>query len=247
MEKEFDAKVAVVTGAAKGLGRSISTLLAERGAKVYMVDLDAPQLAKATEEMNAAGLSVVGSAIDVADEDELAGLREKIVSESGKVDILVNNAGGWRYGTTKNIALSDWDWTFRTNVTCTFLATRAFMDLMVAQNYGRIVNIASTDAYRAKPNLPHYAAAKAAVVSLTRSLAYELAPSQVLVNAVSPGPIATETAKTQGWLEDRIKTIPLGRVAEPSDIAEVVLYLASERNRILVGETILANGGSLMA
>lgn len=246
MQDEFRDRIAVVTGAAKGLGRSISTLLAERGSTVYMVDLDGKQLATATEEMTNAGLFVKGVAIDVANEDELQSLRQQIESEHNRLDILVNNAGGWRYGTAKDIALSDWDWTFRTNVTCTFLATRALMDLMTARNYGRIVNIASTDAYRAKPTLPHYAAAKAAVVSLTRSLAFELAPFEVLVNAVSPGPIATETAKMQGWLEERIKTIPVGRVAEPSDIAEVVLFLASERNRFVVGETILANGGALM-
>jgi 3-oxoacyl-[acyl-carrier protein] reductase len=120
------------------------------------------------------------------------------------------------------------------------------MDLMVPRGYGRIVNVASTDAYRAKPKLPHYAAAKAAVVSLTKSLAEELAPQQILVNAVSPGPIATETAKQQDWLAERAKSIPLGRVAEPEDIAEVILFLASPRNRYVVGETIIANGGMLM-
>jgi len=247
MQAEFQDQIAVVTGAAKGLGRSITRLLAERGATVYMVDLDGKQLSVAQAELKAAGHRVEAVAIDVANEDELAALRRRIESDHGRLDILVNNAGGWRYGTAKDIALSDWDWTFRTNVTCTFLATRSLMDLMSARNYGRIVNIASTDAYRAKPTLPHYAAAKAAVVSLTRSLAFELAPFDVLVNAVSPGPIATETAKTQGWLEDRIKTIPVKRVAEPEDIAEVVLFLASARNRFVVGETILANGGSLMA
>jgi 3-oxoacyl-[acyl-carrier protein] reductase len=120
------------------------------------------------------------------------------------------------------------------------------MDLMVARRYGRIVNIASTDAYRPKVKLPHYAAAKAAVVSLTKSMAEELAPHNVLVNAVSPGAIATETAKSQGWLAERIPQIPVRRAAEPEDIAEVALFLASPRNRFVVGETIVANGGMLM-
>src|SRR6185312_8312794 len=125
------------------------------------------------------------------------------------------------------------------NVKSVFLTTRALMELMVARRYGRIVNIASTDAYRPKTKLPHYAAAKAAVVSLTKSIAEELAPHEVLVNAFSPGAIATETAKSQGWLKHRIPHIPVRRAAEPEDIAEVVLFLASPRNRFVVGECVI--------
>lgn len=246
MSNEFHDQVAVVTGAAKGLGCSIATLLCDRGATVILVDIDAEHLKTTTASLRDQGKQASSMLLDVADEDDLAKLRAQIESEHGRLDVLINNVGGWRYGTAREITLSDWEWTFRTNVTGTFLTTRSLMDLMIRNHYGRIVNIASTDAHRAKPNLPHYAAAKAAVVSLTRSLAVELAPHEVLVNAVSPGPIATETAKGQGWLEERIKTMPVGRVAEPADIAEVALFLASPRNRFVVGETVLANGGSLM-
>jgi 3-oxoacyl-[acyl-carrier protein] reductase len=246
MSDEFRDQVAVVTGAAKGLGCSIATLLSERGAAVVLVDLDAERLKTTTASLRDQGKRVSSMPLDVANEGQLAELRAHIESQYGRLDVLINNVGGWRYGTAREITLSDWEWTFRTNVTGTFLTTRSLMDLMIRNRYGRIVNIASTDAHRAKPNLPHYAAAKAAVVSLTRSLAVELGSHEVLVNAVSPGPIATETAKQQGWLEERIKTIPVGRVAEPADIAEVALFLASPRNRFIVGETVLANGGSLM-
>jgi 3-oxoacyl-[acyl-carrier protein] reductase len=246
MPLEFESQVAVVTGAAKGLGRAIATLLCERGATVVLVDLNAEELRATTDRLVASGKRATCLVVDVTDETALAGLRAHLETQHGRLDILVNNAGGWRYGSVSDITRADWDWTFNTNITGVFLSSRALMDLMIRQKYGRIVNIASSDAYRPKPNLPHYAAAKAAVVSLTRTMGFELAEHDVLVNAVSPGPIATETAKSQGWLEERIKTIPVGRAAEPEDIAEVVLFLASARNRYVVGETVMANGGSLM-
>lgn len=246
--KEFQDQVAVVTGAAQGLGAAVAGLLGQQGAIVYLADLNAEAARAQAERLREKGTRAYGWGVDAADEDALAALREELIAKTGgRLDILVNNAGGWRYGRAHEISLSDWDWTFRTNVTGPFLTTRALMPLMVERKYGRIVNVASTDAYRGKPALPHYAAAKAAVVSLTRSLAEELAPHQVLVNGVSPGPIATETAKQQSWLAERIKSIPIGRAAEPEDIAEVILFLASPRNRFVVGETVIANGGLLMA
>jgi 3-oxoacyl-[acyl-carrier protein] reductase len=247
MDREFDGQVGVVTGAAGGLGRAVSRMLAERGATVFMVDMDREGLQRQVEIMRGEGLSVVGTVLDLGNEDEYPALRTAIERHGdGRLDILVNNAGGWRYGRASEISMADWDWTFRTNVTAPFLASRALMGLMVARRYGRIVNVASADAHRAKPLLPHYAAAKAAVVSLTKSLAEELAPHQVLVNAVSPGAIATDIAKGQDWFHERIKSIPLGRAAEPVDIGEVILFLASPRNRFIVGETVMATGGLLM-
>jgi NAD(P)-dependent dehydrogenase (short-subunit alcohol dehydrogenase family) len=245
--QSFDGQIAVVTGAARGLGLSLATLLAERGARVFMVDRDGGVLDSAADPLAARGLKVSAVAADCASENELRALRRRIeTATDGRLDILINNAGGWRYGSLAEITVADWDWTFDVNLKTVFLTTRALMDLMVARRYGRIVNIASTDAYRPKVKLPHYAAAKAGVVSLTKSIAEELAPHGVLVNAVSPGAIATETAKSQGWLAERIPQIPVRRAAEPEDIAEVALFLASSQNRFVVGETVVANGGMLM-
>jgi NAD(P)-dependent dehydrogenase (short-subunit alcohol dehydrogenase family) len=246
MAGEFSGQVAVVTGAARGLGKAVAALLAERGGQVILLDVDRAAVEETTAAFKERGFRAAAACVDAANEEELAALRAEIEQEFGRLDVLVNNAGGWRYGTASEITMPDWDWTFRTNVTAPFLTTRVLMDLMTARRYGRIVNVASTDAHRPKPKLPHYAAAKAAVVSLTRSLAEELAPHQVIVNAVSPGAIATETAKGQDWLAERAKSIPLGRVAEPEDIAEIILFLASKRNRFVVGETVIANGGMLM-
>jgi len=247
VDLEFVDQVSVVTGAAGGLGRAVSRMLAQRGSTVFLVDMDRQGVEAHADALRREGLSAIAAVVDLGNDEELPALRAAIEKHGdGRLDILINNAGGWRHGRASEITMTDWEWTFRTNVTAPFLASRALMGLMVARRYGRIVNVASTDAHRAKPTLPHYAAAKAAVVSLTKSLAEELAPHQVLVNAVSPGAIATEIAKSQSWFQERIKSIPLGRAAEPDDIAELILFLASPRNRFVVGETVMANGGLLM-
>lgn len=245
MAGEFSGKVAVVTGAARGLGRAVAGLLAERGATVVLADIDAAVSAAAAAIMEK-GASVSSQVLDVTVEDSWRDLRNQIESGPGHLDILVNNAGGWRYGSFLDLTDADWDWTFALNLKSVLLGCRVFAPTMIAQASGRIVNVASTDAYVPKPTLPHYAAAKAGVVSLTKSIAQELAPHGVLVNAVSPGAIATETAKSQGWLAERAKRIPLGHPAEPDDIAEAIAYLASPRNRFAVGETIVVNGGLAM-
>jgi NAD(P)-dependent dehydrogenase (short-subunit alcohol dehydrogenase family) len=243
---DFDGQVALVTGAAQGLGRSIATLLARRGATVYLADLNGPGVEAVAADLRAQQLSATASCTDMADEPAVLALRDRIAAETGQLDVLINNAGGWRYETIREVTAANWDWTFRVNLLSVFVASRACMDMMIARRYGRIVNIASTDAYRPKPTLPAYAAAKAAIVSLTRTFAEELAPHEVLVNAVSPGAMATETAKAQSWLAQRIPTIPVRRAAEPEDIAELVAFLASSRNRYVVGESVIANGGALM-
>jgi 3-oxoacyl-[acyl-carrier protein] reductase len=244
----FAHQVALVTGAAQGLGRSIATLLAQRGAAVHLTDLNGPGVEAVAAALRAQGLHATAYGCDMADEPAVFAVRDRIVAaHDGRLDILINNAGGWRYETIREVTIANWDWTIRVNLLSAFVASRACMDLMIARGYGRIVNVSSTDAYRPKPTLPVYAAAKAALVSLTRTFAEELAPHQVLVNAVAPGAMATETAKSQSWLAERIKTIPVRRAAEPEDMAEVILFLASEANRYVVGECVIANGGGLMA
>ncbi|MBS0562827.1 MAG: SDR family oxidoreductase [Proteobacteria bacterium] len=247
MGTEFAGRVGLVTGAAQGLGRSVSTMLAQRGAIVHLADLNGPGVESVAAQLRAQGLQATGHQCDMADEEAVLALRDRIAAADDRLDILVNNAGGWRYESIREVTMANWDWTLRVNLLSAFIASRAFMDMMIARRYGRIVNVSSTDAYRPKPTLPVYAAAKAALVSLTRTFAEELGPHQVLVNAVAPGAMATETAKSQDWLAKRIPTIPVRRAAEPEDMAELILFLASEANRYVVGECVIANGGGLMA
>jgi NAD(P)-dependent dehydrogenase (short-subunit alcohol dehydrogenase family) len=248
MAGEFVDQVVVVTGAAQGLGLAIAHKFAEAGAVVFMTDVQGDKLATAAASLASGRSGRVHAVVaDGADPAALRGLRAAIEQKAGgRLDVLVNNAGGWRYGSAGEITPADWSWTFRVNVDTVFFTTQALMDLMIARRYGRIVNVASSDAYRPKVKLPHYAAAKAAVVSLTKSLAEELAPHEILVNGVSPGAMLTETARQQSWLAERIKQIPLGRAAEPSEVADLILFLASPRNRFMAGETVIANGGLWM-
>ncbi|MBL8703784.1 MAG: SDR family oxidoreductase [Rhodospirillales bacterium] len=247
MQSEFKDQVVVVTGAAQGLGLSIARKFARDQAIVFMTDLQADKLATQARTLEQEGHRVHPVAVDGADPDALAGLRQAIEARTGgRLDVLVNNAGGWRYATAAEMKPADWAWTFRVNVETTFFTTQALMGLMIARRYGRIVNVASADAYRPKVTLPHYAAAKAAVVSLTKSLAEELAPHEVLVNGVSPGAMLTETARGQSWLAERIKQIPVRRAAEPDEMSDLIMFLASPKNRFMVGETVVANGGMLM-
>lgn len=243
---EFHGKVALVTGAARGLGKAIVTRLAQEGAIVHALDLDGETLHATAAAMEADGLTVRPHAADATDEAALVEVRKRVQDGNDRLDILVNNAGGWRHGRYDEISLEDWHWTFNVNALTTFLCMRTFAAPMIARRYGRIVNIASVDGYLPKVTLPHYAAAKAAVISLTKTFAVELGPQQILVNAVAPGGIATETAKSQSWLQSRIGEVPLGRNAEPEDIADIVLMLASDRNRFITGETVIASGGAVI-
>ena len=242
----FAGQVAVVTGGAQGIGFAISRLLSERGATVCLVDIDKAKTEEAVAKLSKGGAKARGYEADVTKEPTLQRARDAILRDWGRADVLVNNAGIYPHATIREITIESWDRMFDVNTLGMFLTTRTFMEPMIAQHYGRIVSIITNDAYIAKPTLPHYAAAKASVISLTKTFALELAPHEVLVTGVSPGAVATERAKSQSWLKDRIPNIPVRRAAEPEDIAEVVLFLASKRNRFVVGETVIANGGYTM-
>ena len=240
--QEFEGRRAAVTGAAQGLGAAVCRLLVEQGATVHGGDIDEAPLAATAGRL---GRAFTGHRLDVTDETSILAWRDAVLTD-GPVDILVNCAGIYPFEGTREITVAGWDRMFAVNCRGSFLVTRAFMDAVSESDQGRIVMIASTDSYIPKPLYPHYAAAKAAVRSLVQTFALELAPKNVLVNAVSPGAIAVERAHRDGWLDRCIPRIPLGRTAEPDDIAEVVLFLASGRNRFMTGETVIASGGEIM-
>jgi 3-oxoacyl-[acyl-carrier protein] reductase len=245
-EKEFDGQVAIVTGAAGGIGFSIARLLAMRGATACIFDIDGDGAKAARARLEGEGVAARDYTLDITDEAQVLAARDAVLGEFGQVDVLVNNAGLYPENTIRDMTEEIWDRVFDVNVKAPFFLMRALMDPMMARGYGRMVSIITIDAYMAKMTKPHYAASKAALMSLIKTFALELAPSGVLVNGVSPGAVATERAKKSDWLDEYIATTPVGYVAEPEDMAEYVLFLASTRNRFMTGETIIASGGVYM-
>ncbi|MBE0478668.1 SDR family oxidoreductase [Candidatus Aerophobetes bacterium] len=247
--KELEAKVAVVTGGARGIGKAICLTFAGEGADVLVCDIDYEAATKTASEIKDKGFSALPVKLDVSRGDEVRKVFKEIVEEFKRVDILVNNAGITCLTPLEDISEEEWDRVLAINLKGCFLCSQAVMQVMISQEYGKIVNIASLAGKIGGIIVgANYSASKAGVISLTKSFAKKLAPYGVNVNAVCPGQI--KTRMTDIWSkEDReklAKQIPLGRFGEPQDIAEAVLFLASDRAKFITGEVTDVNGGILM-
>ena len=247
---ELAGQVAIVTGAARAIGRAIAETLAAHGATVVSVDLlPADETIAAIEERGGSALQIVG---DVTDESSVASTVETVLERFGRVDVLVNNAGlfaGIERRPFWEIPLEEWEHVLDVNVRSVFLCSRAVATPMRNAGSGRIVNIASNVITFGMANLMHYVASKAAVVGMTRSMARELGPSGIAVNAVAPGLVTTEiTVETVP--EEYRRLVAQGQCLQvailPSDIAAAVAYLAGPTARMVSGQTLLVNGGATM-
>ncbi|MDO8491014.1 MAG: SDR family NAD(P)-dependent oxidoreductase [Dehalococcoidia bacterium] len=244
-------RVAIVTGAGRGIGKGIALGFAEAGADIVIAEID-PALAEETAgEIRAKGRKALVAPTDVRIASQVDHVVEQTLKEFGKIDILVNNAGGWTvFSPVLGIEEQDWDRCIELNLKGAFLCCKAVGKVMVRQKRGAIVNISSLAGFVPFTAAPHYGAAKAAVANLTQTLAMELAPHKVRVNAIAPGSVETDLTdklySTQpGLREYRIKTIPLGRLGRPQDIAAAALYLASDAADWVTGETLMVRGGML--
>jgi 3-oxoacyl-[acyl-carrier protein] reductase len=248
----FTGRVAIVTGAAQGIGAATARLLAAGGAKVAVVDLTAERGEPLAEEIRSSGAAAVALGCDVGDEDAVNAMTERVVAEFGQLDILVNNAGITRDNLLFKMPLSEWNAVLTTNLTSMFLCCQAAQKPMVAARYGKIVNLSSRSALGNRGQV-NYAAAKAGVQGLTATLAIELGPYNINVNAVAPGYIATpmtaataervgaSAAEHQAMAAERT---PLRRVGQPEEVAAVIAFLASDAASYVSGQTLYVNGGA---
>jgi NAD(P)-dependent dehydrogenase (short-subunit alcohol dehydrogenase family) len=241
-------RVAVVTGSGQGIGEGIARRLAAAGAKVVVNDVAADRADAVAASIAAAGGTAVGLAADVGTREGAEALVGRAAEEWGRVDILVNNAGIARDAWLVKMSEDDWDETLRVNLKSQFLCSRAVAPGMMERQYGRIVNIASR-AWLGNPGQASYSASKGGVVSLTRTLALELAKFQVTVNCIAPALV--DTALFQGLKEEvqerLVKTVPLGRIGTPEDIAQAVLFFASDEAAYITGQVLYVCGGRSLA
>jgi 3-oxoacyl-[acyl-carrier protein] reductase len=247
----LDGRVAFVTGAGRGIGAATALRMAEEGARVALADIDAEGCAQVAAEIGKVGSEGLVLHCNVADSSMVQDAVDKTASHFGRLDILVNNAGVLRDNLLFKMSEDDWDTVMNVHLKGAFLCSRAAQKYMVAQKYGRIISLSSTSALgnRGQSN---YSTAKAGLQGLTRTLAIELGPFGITANAVAPGFIDTEmtrsTARRQGLdpdavIEQASKTIPVRRVGQPRDIANVIAFLASEDAGFLSGQVIYVAGG----
>ena len=244
----LQGRIAVVTGAAQGIGRAIAETLAAAGADIVVADLDPGRSQETVAAVEKLGRKALNVKVNVADSNETKSLVEQVIKAWGKIDILVNNAGITRDGLLLRMKDEDWNLVMQVNLNGTFNCTKAVLQPMTKQRYGRIVNIASIVGVMGNAGQANYAASKAAVIGFTKTVGREYASRNVTVNAVAPGFI--DTAMTHGLpaevKETLQKQIPLGRLGRPEDIAAAVRFLASEDAAYITGHVLHVNGGMLM-
>jgi len=240
-------KVAAVTGGGQGIGRAIALALGREGAVVVVADLDLEAAGQVVREVEAGAGRALAVRADVTRPADAEAIVQAAVETFGRLDILVNNAGTYPSADIVDMDEAQWDLVLAVNLKGTFLCSQAAVRRMIAQGRGTIVNVASVDAKTRTTGNAHYAAAKAGVISFTRTLACEMAPHGIRVNAVAPGWIATKTlkAKSDRW-KRAIEEIPVGRLGTPEDVAEAVLFLVSDVAGYITGEVLDVNGGMVM-
>lgn len=241
-------KVAVVTGASRGIGRSISLSLAGQGAKIVAVDIDLNATEEFVAELKSQGTEAIAVEGNVTSTEDVEGMMKAAVDSFGRIDILINNAGITRDALLLRMKDEDWDAVLTVNLKGAFLCSRAAAKIMSKQRYGRIVNIASVVGQMGNAGQANYCASKAGLMGLTRSNARELARRNVTVNAVAPGFIATDMtdALPEKTRQELAAQIPLERLGSADDIANAVLFLASDQAAYITGQVLGVNGGMYM-
>jgi 3-oxoacyl-[acyl-carrier protein] reductase len=244
----LENRIALVTGAAQGIGFAIAEAIAAEGAKVYGADINLEVMTKSAEELTSKGLAVEPLAMNVADRSSCEAALQTILDREGRLELLVNNAGITRDGLLMRMKPEDWDAVISINLTGSFQLTQLATRPMMSQRFGRIVNIASVVGLMGNPGQANYVASKAGLIGFTKVVAKELASRNITCNAVAPGFIisAMTDKLTDQQKEQMSAIIPMRRMGTPADIAKAVTFLLSEDAAYITGQTISVNGGMYM-
>jgi 3-oxoacyl-[acyl-carrier protein] reductase len=244
MNPDLSGRVALVTGASRGIGKAVALTLARAGAAV-VVGARAEHAAGAAADITAAGGSAMPVSLDVGDKETVEAAVRQAVDRFGRVDVLVNNAGITRDQLILRMKRDEWDAVIATNLTGAFTCTQAVLKLMVRQRYGRIVNISSVVGQAGNPGQANYAASKAGLIGFTKSLAREVASRNITVNVVAPGFIETDMTRAvpESVQKQWVESIPVGRLGTPEDVAQAVRFLASDAASYITGHVLAVNGG----
>jgi NAD(P)-dependent dehydrogenase (short-subunit alcohol dehydrogenase family) len=246
---DLTGKVAVITGAGRGIGAAIAGAFAEAKADIVVADLNNESAQQTADRLAALGRRALAVMADVGVPAQAGRLFDIVQAEFGRIDILINNAGIWFRKPFLEISDSEWDLVLTTNLKGTFLCTQAAARIMIPQNQGCVINIVShAGLFYSRGQGAHYAASKAGIIQLTRVLAFELGPFQIRINAIAPGGIntpASSAGKPELTLNRESASNPLGRRGEPEDIAHAALFLASPMASFVTGQTLVVNGGSI--
>lgn len=245
---ELSGKVALVTGAAQGIGKAIALLLARNGADVVVSDINLDKAQETANEIQGIGRRSVAIKVNVADLKDVERMVKAIVEQFGRIDILVNNAGITRDRLILRMTEEDWDAVLDVNLKGTFNCTKAVIRHMSKQKSGKIVSIASVTGEMGNPGQANYAASKAGVIGFTKTIAREFAGRGINVNAIAPGYIQTPMtdAVPEKAKEELKRMIPMERLGKPEDVAQAVLFLVSENSSYITGQVLNVNGGIYM-
>ena len=249
MPKKLEGKVAIVTGASRGIGREIALLFAKEGAKLTITARNEELLRALSDEIKLlGGHEPFLCSLDVKEAEKVEEMVDKTLDKYGRVDILVNNAGVTRDGLLLRMSDADWDEVLDTNLKGAFICMRTVAKPMMRQRAGRIISIASVIGLIGNAGQANYAASKAGIIALTKSAAKELGSRNILINAIAPGFIDTDMTQTlsEDVKKTILKSIPLGFLGKPVDIARAALFLASDESSFITGQVITVDGGMVM-